>query len=159
MAKRTTTPPAPTTEEINESLILLVEMLLSDYFFDPDNEQAYKQKLLSNRPVAAAGLLLDEETIEVLGADCDIRIDALRTWTQFRVKLSHPAFVVTVEGTWSFEKEELSQVKVERTGRARNHRGRRGHPDRGYRGRRTRRRGIQPNSWKASTTRTTTKSR
>ena len=116
MAKRTITPPAPTTEEINESLIMLVETLLSDYFFDPDNEQDYKQKLSGKRPANAAGVLLDEETIEVLGADCDISIEALRTWTQFRVKLLHPTFSATVEGTWSFEREELGQVKIERTG-------------------------------------------
>ena len=69
-------------DEINESLILLAEMLLSDFFFDPDNEQVYKQKLSRSRPAGTAGVLLDEETIELPDGDCTLRIEALRTWTR-----------------------------------------------------------------------------
>jgi hypothetical protein len=116
MAKRTQTPVAPEPDEINESLILLAEMLLSDYFFDPDKEQVYKQKLSGNRPAGTAGVLLEQEIVEVPDGECDVRIEALRTWTQFRVTLSHPGFNASVEGNWSFENEELSRTKVVRTG-------------------------------------------
>jgi hypothetical protein len=118
MAKRTETPPAPETDEINESLILLAEMLLSDYFFDPDQEQTYKQLLSQQRPKGTAGVLLDEETMETATGDCGIRIEALRTWTNFRIVISAAVFSATVEGTWSFETEELSRTKVSRTGDA-----------------------------------------
>jgi len=116
MAKRTDTPPAPDPDEVDESLILLAETVLSDYFFDPDNEQAYKKKLSASRPVGTAGVLLLEETIEVPDGECDLRVEALRTWTQFRIGVAHPAFTAVVEGTWSFENEELDRTTVSRTG-------------------------------------------
>ena len=118
MAKRNDTHPAPELDEIDESLILLAEMLLSDHFFDPDQEQIYKRALSDRRLTGAATVLLDEETIELPDGECDVRIEALRTWTQFRIALLHPAFAATVEGTWSFETEELSQTKISRTGDA-----------------------------------------
>ncbi|HEX4369559.1 MAG TPA: hypothetical protein VH023_22170 [Rhodopila sp.] len=116
MAKRTTTPPAPEPDEVDESLILLAEMLLSDHFFDPGQEQTYKQRLSANRPAGTAGVMLAEETIELADGACELRIEALRTWTHFRVLFVHPAFQATVEGTWSFEREELKQTRVSRTG-------------------------------------------
>jgi hypothetical protein len=116
MAKRSDTTPAPEPDEIDESLILLAEMLLSDYFFDPDKEQVYKQKLSASRPTGTAGVLLEAETIDVPDGECELRIEGLRTWTQFRVALSHPVFTAIVEGTWSFENEALSRTKISRTG-------------------------------------------
>jgi hypothetical protein len=116
MAKRTTTPPAPEPDEIDETLILLAQMLLSDHFFDPGQEQAYKRSLSGNRPTGTEGVLLEEDTIELTDGACDLRIEALRTWTHFRVRFVHPAFEATVEGTWSFEKEELRQTRLSRTG-------------------------------------------
>jgi hypothetical protein len=118
MAKRTNPPPAPApaSDEVSESLIVLAEMLLSDHFFDPDAEQVYKAKLSAARPTGNTGLLLDEEAIEVADGDCDVRIEALRTWTRFRVTFVHPAFAAAVEGTWSFETEELKRATVTRTG-------------------------------------------
>jgi hypothetical protein len=116
MAKRGTVPPAPEPDAVDESLVLLAEMLLSEHFFDPDQEQAYKQKLSENRPAGTLGVLLDEDAIELPDGTCDVRIEALRPWTQFRVGFLHPAFVATVEGTWSFENEELNQTKINRTG-------------------------------------------
>jgi hypothetical protein len=116
MAKRTTTPPEPESDEIDVSLILLAEMLLSDYFFDPGQEQTYKQTLSAKRPSGTEGVALTEDEIELSGGACDIRIEALRTWTHFRVLFVHPAFQATVEGTWSFDNEELKQTRVSRSG-------------------------------------------
>jgi hypothetical protein len=116
MAKRGNTPPATEPDEIDDALILLAEMLLGDYFFDPDKEQVYKQKLADGRRAGAGGVLLEQETIELPDGECDVRIEALRTWTQFRVAFSHPAFSASVEGTWSFETEDLKRTKVGRTG-------------------------------------------
>ncbi len=117
MAKRTTTlPPAPELDEVNEMLLELAEMLLSDFFFDPENEQRYKQRLLKNRPAGSAGLVLDEDSIELSDGDCNVRIEALRALSQFRVVLTHPAFSASAEGTWSFENEDLGQAKFTRTG-------------------------------------------
>ncbi|WP_158930347.1 hypothetical protein [Acidisphaera sp. S103] len=116
MAKRTTTPPAPEPDGIDESLILVAEMLLSEHFFDPGQEQAYKQRLSANRAAGTEGVLLEDDTIELTDGACELRIEALRTWTHFRVGFVHPAFEATVEGTWSFETEELRQTRVKRTG-------------------------------------------
>src|SRR5271165_823413 len=107
MAKHTDPPPVPAQDEIDESLILLAEMLLSDYFFDPDKEQVYKKTLSARRPAGTDGVLLEQEMIEVPDGECDVRIEALRTWTQFRVAFAHPAFSATVDGTWSFDSEEF----------------------------------------------------
>jgi hypothetical protein len=115
MAKPTM-PPSRMPDEVNEKLLELAEMLLSDFFFDPDNEQAYKRKLSQHRPAGTDGLLLDEDTIDLPDGDCTLRIEALRTLTRFRVGLEHPAFTAAIEGTWSFENEELSQTSISRTG-------------------------------------------
>jgi hypothetical protein len=115
MAKPTT-PPSLQPDEVNDKLLALAEMLLGDFFFDPENEQDYKRKLSRNRPSGTAGLLLDEESIDLPDGDCTLRIEALRTLTRFRLTLDHPAFVATVEGTWSFENEELRQASFSRTG-------------------------------------------
>jgi hypothetical protein len=116
MTKRTNTPPAADPQEIDGALITLAEMVLTEYFFDPDKEAAYKQKLLAKRSPGSTGVLLDEESIEVLDAVCALRLEALRTWTCFRVTLSHPAFSAWVEGTWSFEREELTKTRTDRIG-------------------------------------------
>jgi hypothetical protein len=116
MAKRSNTPPAPEPDEIDESLVLLAEMLLSEHFFAPDQERDYKQKLSENRPAGTDGVLLEEDTIELSNGACDLQIEALRTWTRFRVGFGHAAFTATVEGTWSFANEALSQAKITRTG-------------------------------------------
>ena len=143
MAKRNDTPPAPEPDEVDESLILLAEMLLSDHFFDPDQEQVYKQKLSDNRPAGTASVLLEEDTIELPNGACDLRIEALRTWTHFRIGLAHPAFAATVEGTWSFANEALEPDQDQPDRRPGHHRNRRRRNDRGDRGRRPGRRGIR----------------
>ena len=117
MAKRThTPPPAPEPDAVDEGLLELAEMLLSDFFFDPDNEQVYKRTLAENRPLGMEGALLDEDIIELPDATCRLRIEALRTLTRFRIRIAHPAFTATVEGAWSFENEKLSQVRFTRAG-------------------------------------------
>jgi hypothetical protein len=116
MAKRGTKPPAPEPDEINEALTLLAEMLLSEHFFDPDLEQIYKKKLSANRPAGTAGVVLEEDTIALPDGDCVFRIEALRTWTHFRIGFSHQAFTASVEGSWNFKNEDLQQVTVTRTG-------------------------------------------
>src|SRR5271168_5092369 len=98
MAKRINTPPpAPEQDAADEGLLELAEMLLSDFFFDPDNEQFYKRALAENRPLGTEGALLDEDIIELPDATCTVRIEALRTLTQFRIGIVHPAFTATVE--------------------------------------------------------------
>ena len=114
MVKQTTPTLGP--DEVNETLIELATTLLSEHFFDPDNEQAYKQKLAGSRRAGDGGMLLRSETIELADGDCELRVEALKAWTQFRVALSHPAFSATIEGTWSFEIEELKQTRISCTG-------------------------------------------
>ena len=112
MAKPTPPAPEPDRTEIDESLFMLAEMLLSDFFFDDDAELEYKKQLSKNRPAGSAGVLLLEQTIDLDEGPSTLNIEALRTWTQFRVSIVHPDFEATVEGTWSFEKETLEPAKV-----------------------------------------------
>jgi hypothetical protein len=112
MAKPTISAPGPDRQEIDESLFMLAEMLLGDHFFDDDKEREYKQKLSKNRPAGSAGVLLSEQTFDLDEGEATLRIEALRTWTHFRVVVVHPEFDATVEGTWSFENETLEPVKV-----------------------------------------------
>ena len=65
MAKRTDTPPRPAPDAADEALLELAEMLLGDFFFDPDNEDLYKQALSENRPQGTEGALLDEDKIDL----------------------------------------------------------------------------------------------
>jgi hypothetical protein len=117
MAKRTNRPPpAPKPDAVNEVLLEFAEMVLSDFFFDPENEQAYKRTLSKNRSTGHQGVLLNEATVALPDAECVLRIEALRTLTHFRVTVTHPQFATTVEGAWSFESEELNHVRYTRTG-------------------------------------------
>jgi hypothetical protein len=117
MAKRTTTPPPPPAPDgVNEALLELVEMLLGEYFIDPEHEDSYKQVLARHRPTGTDGILLHGEEIELEDGSCKIQLQALRPYTRFRVVMTHPAFSATVEGTWSFDNEELRQTKFTRTG-------------------------------------------
>ena len=112
MAKPTSAPPASNQAEIHEAIILLADVILSDYFFDPDNEDVYKQRHSTNRPAGSAALLLEEETLELEDAECTLRIEALRSLTHFRITVVHPSFTAAVEGRWSFDNEELDGAKV-----------------------------------------------
>jgi hypothetical protein len=117
MAKRTTTPPpAPEPDGASEVLLELAEALLGEFFFDPENEDLYKSVLSEHRPSGTDGVVLDDDEIELPDGVCSIQIEALRAYTQFRIIMSHPEFSATVEGTWSFENEELRQTKITRTG-------------------------------------------
>jgi len=117
MPTPTSSVPAPDSDEVNESIILLAEMLLSDHFFDSEEEDVYKRKLSKNKPSGAAGVLLETIPVELESGMCTLRIEALRSWTHFRVTVSHPQFAATVEGVWNFENEELTDAKVtSRTG-------------------------------------------
>ena len=110
------TPSAPAPNTVELALRMIAEMMLGDFFFDPENERKYKQDLLANRPTGTEGLVLHTETLELTGATCVLRIEALKRLTRFRVAVSHPAFDAKVEGIWSFAREELSQVTYSRTG-------------------------------------------
>jgi hypothetical protein len=117
MAKRTPTP-APVPDLVNESLLALAETLLSSFFFDPENEDFYKRGLSQNRPSGANGIVLHQESIELPSGDCALQIEALRGFTRFRIRATHPAFSAVIEGTWSFSGEELKQTKFTHTGDA-----------------------------------------
>ncbi len=116
MAKSTDITPAEQPDEIDELLIDLAEMLLSEHFFDPDAEKSYKQRLSEDRRSGGPGIHLAQSTFETPVGDCDVRIDSLPVWTQLRVILSHEAFTATVEGSWSFATETLKRAKTTRTG-------------------------------------------
>jgi hypothetical protein len=117
MAKRPTTPPPPIQpDEVNETLLELADTLIGDFFFDPDHEDLYKQVLSQFRPSGTAGVVLLDEEIDVDDGPCTVRLEALRAYTRFRIVLTHATFSATVEGTWSFDNEELRQTKCSRTG-------------------------------------------
>jgi hypothetical protein len=118
MAKRTASRPAK-PDPTDALLIDLAGKLLSDYFFDPDLEEEYKTILSTAKLAGDDSVLLEEYTIDLFDGECDVRVEALKTWTAFRVSASYGAFSMTVEGLWSFERETLQQGKVvARTGNA-----------------------------------------
>jgi hypothetical protein len=116
MPNRRITPPPPASDILDEGLKYAAELLLGDHFFVPEQERDYKQQLSDNRPVGSAGLLLNEETIELSSGPCALQIEALKTWTHFRIRIGHPEFSATVEGAWSFANEVLGRPKISRTG-------------------------------------------
>ncbi len=117
MAKRTITPPpAPARDVANEAMLELSEAVLGEFFFDPDNEDAYKRLFSQNRPAATTGVVLHEDSLAFAGDVCTLRLEALRALTRFRVGLTHQAFSAAVEGTWSFDNEELRQPKFTSSG-------------------------------------------
>jgi hypothetical protein len=111
MAKRTASRPAK-PDPTDALLIDLAGKLLSDYFFDPDLEEEYKTILSTAKLAGEDSVLLEEYTIDLFDGECDVRVEALKTWTAFRVSASYGAFSMTVEGLWSFEQETLQQAKV-----------------------------------------------
>jgi hypothetical protein len=112
MAKRPTAPRAPKPDPTDVLLIELAARLLDDHFFDPEQEDEYKKLLSASKPGGADTVELESFTLDLFDGECDVRIDALRTWTAFRVSVTYGPFAMAVEGLWSFEKGELQQAKV-----------------------------------------------
>ena len=112
MAKRTTAPRPAKPDPTDALLIDLAAKLLGDYFFDPELEEEYKTILSTSKLAGNDSVLLEEYTIDLFDGECDVRVEALKTWTAFRVLASYGAFSMTVEGLWSFEDETLQQGKV-----------------------------------------------
>ncbi|HYZ24520.1 MAG TPA: hypothetical protein VE690_20400 [Rhodopila sp.] len=103
-------PSAP--DDIDTALIETAESFLSEHFFDPDAEAAYKEKLAAERQRMGESLVLQEQTFSVRGSDCTMRLSALRTWTMFRVSFDHKEFAAAIEGSWSFDLQELQKPRV-----------------------------------------------
>lgn len=99
-------------DDIDISLIETAERILAEYFFDPDNEDIYRQQLSARRSRPAGSVILDEATVDVFDSPCTVRLEAMRTWTMFRVAFSHRDFGASVEGSWSFDNQELLKPKV-----------------------------------------------
>lgn len=108
------TPDRPPIEQddIDILLIEMAERILVEHFFDPDNEDAYRRQLSTCRLRQAESIILDDATVDIANAPCTIRLEALRTWTMFRVALSHRDFNATIEGSWSFDNQEMLRPAV-----------------------------------------------
>jgi hypothetical protein len=112
MAKRPAAPRKARPDPTDALLIALAESVLADYFFDPDTDEEYKTRLSAAKLAGNESLVLNEETFDLIDGECDVRIEALKTWTAFRVSAAYNTFAMTVEGLWSFEQEMLEQAKV-----------------------------------------------
>ena len=100
-------------------MIDLAAEILSSFFFDPENEEAYQIELRALRETKSARLMLIERTLDLPEGECELVIEALRTPTAFSIKVEHTDFTATIEGLWDFEQEELRKAKVvSRTGAA-----------------------------------------
>ena len=120
MAKRNDTSPAPGTGSRSTSpLIELAEMLLSDHFFDPDRRTGLQAGALRQEAAGAGGCPAGarrRSNFPMGNATSESR--RCGPGPSSASRLLHPAFAATVEGTWSFEAEELNQTKISRTGDA-----------------------------------------
>jgi hypothetical protein len=112
MAKRPAAPPAPEPDETDTLLIELAATVVGDHFFDPDREQAYKALLSAKKAAGAGAVTLEEYAMDLADGECTVRLDALKAWTTFRVHFAGSGFDTAVEGTWSFEREELRPARV-----------------------------------------------
>lgn len=101
-----------TPDETDIALIETAEAMLADHFFDPEAEDQYKALHSLARSGQQKATLLREETVEVLEQDCTLRLEGLRTWTTMRVTIEHPDFGASIEGTWSFDHQELRHPRV-----------------------------------------------
>lgn len=107
----------PPADDADDALIALAETVLANYFFDMDNEADYKRRQAARKPKDDAPLLLQDGPVEDVEG-CEIRLDALRARSRFRVSIQHPEFDAAIEGVWHFDNEELSQPAVVRHGDA-----------------------------------------
>ncbi|MDR3531252.1 MAG: hypothetical protein P4L90_11960 [Rhodopila sp.] len=119
MAKRKTGHGAAKPDATDQLLIELATSALASFFFDPDQEEHYQTALSGMRQRGTARVEIAGLPIEVPEGECVLRIEALKTWTQFSVAVEHPAFSATIEGLWDFDHEELRRPQVmARTGDA-----------------------------------------
>lgn len=86
----------------------LARHLLSDYFFDPDREDAYKSQIAAARADGVASVVLHE----VVSGPHTIVLRALRTLLMFRVDITGPLLNIGIEGAWSFHTEALLRPRV-----------------------------------------------
>lgn len=107
----------PPADDADDALIALAETILANYFFDPDSEADYKRRHASSKPKDDASLLLQAGPVDDVEG-CEIRLEALRPRSRFRVIVQHAEFDATIEGTWHFDNEELRQPTVVRHGEA-----------------------------------------
>jgi len=131
MAKAPQGQPQTEPDDVDRLLLDLASRLLSEYFFDPDNEAHFRELFPSRRtpprgavraanPPAAPELPLAEETLPHNGKTLNWRLDMLGHRNGFRLSMKHPVFTATVEGMWQFQRETLRQAHVvQRTGNSR----------------------------------------
>ena len=100
--------PEAEPDEAAEVLTDLANIVLADHFFDPDRENEYKALLSRGK---RAGLLrpvvLEDYAMDLDSGEVFVQLHALKTWTQFRLGFSGEGFEASVEGTWSFDHQEL----------------------------------------------------
>lgn len=95
-------------DAINHRMAGLARHLISEYFFDPDREDAYKARIGAARGDGVASMVLSE----MASGPCAIVLSALRTLLTFRVQVTTPSLDVAIEGTWSFHTEALLRSRV-----------------------------------------------
>ncbi len=112
--------PLPVQPDAVESLLIeFTTRIVSDFFFDPDNEAAYQERYPSRRappsdvpgPVRG-GPPLAEDTIEMDDGDLDWRLEATVNRNGLRMTLRHPKFSAVIEGVWQFQREAFRHVQI-----------------------------------------------
>jgi len=103
--------PQAEPDATDKLLLDLAAALLTDYFFDPDNESRYL-KLYPSRRATGDDVLLVEETRQLNTLAWSWRLDVLRRKDGFRILVWHPEFTASVEGTWRFRQETLRPARV-----------------------------------------------
>jgi hypothetical protein len=95
-------------DPVSERMRELARHLISEYFFDPDREDAYKALIGAARADGVVSVVLDEAA----SGDHTIVLHALRTLLTFRVDIAGPSLAVSIEGAWSIHTEALLRPRV-----------------------------------------------
>lgn len=110
MAKRTTA--SGLTKEIRELAVQVAEAVVADHFFDPDQEDEYKNHLSRMRASNSASALLEEFETEGEAGAVAVRLEALKAWTELRLIVMNDDSELVIEGSWSFTREEFAEKSI-----------------------------------------------
>lgn len=122
MAKKTRVPtssattgkpvPAKTMAEILALMSELTEIVVQDFFFDPEREDLYTTVLKELKTGKLPEIMLHVMRDDIAAGECVLKLFALRERSWFRVFVDAPRFDVGFEAFWDFDDESVSATRA-----------------------------------------------
>ncbi len=122
MAKKTRVPssssaagkpvPAQAMAEILALMTELTEIIVQDFFFDPEREDLYTTVIKELKTGKLPEIMLHVMREDITAGECSLKLFALRERSWFRVTAAAPRFEVGFEAFWDFSDESVNATRA-----------------------------------------------